>query len=170
MAEVKTLIGRRPLSYTGLFDIHEIHKRIEAWAKEHHYDKVERKNFEEDFGDHKQVIIELAPDKKISDYAKVIIGIWMEFTNLKEEVVEIEGVKQKMFRGSAGISFDCILETDYENHWETKPLTFFMRTLVEKFIHKTPMQQFEDTAIKECNEIINEIKSYFNMLKLKKGH
>lgn len=167
MAEIKTLVWLKPIKYSGLVDIKGLYKTIDKWLSENHYDKVERRNFEDNYEDHKQIVIELAPYKKITDYAKVEIRIYMEFTNLTDEVVEKGGLKQKYQKGDLFFSFDCFLITDYENHWETKATYFFIRTLVDKFVYKGYIKRFEAEAVSDTNEIINEIKNYLNMERFK---
>ncbi len=167
MAETKTLVWLKPLKYSGLFDISELYKVVDNWCKEHHYDKVERKNFEEVFEKGKQFVIELVPYKKITDYAKVEIRVYMEFTNCTEEVVERSGMKHKLFKGDAFFSFDCFLKTDYEGHWETKPVYYFFRTLVDKFIYKNYSNKQEAEAGNDAKDLQNEIKSFLNMQRFK---
>lgn len=167
MAETKTLMWLKPLKYSGLVDVKGLYKTIDKWLSENHYDKVERRNFEDVYEDSRQIVLELVPYKKITDYAKVEIRIYMEFTNLKDEVVEKGGLKQKYYRGDLFFSFDCFLVTDYENHWETKATYFFIRTIVDKFIYKGYTKRFESEAISDTNELINEIKNYLNMERFK---
>ncbi len=167
MAERKTLVNQKPISYSGLLNLKELYSIIDKWLKDHHYDKVETKNFEEVFEDGKQIILELVPYKKITDYAKIVIRIYAEFTKLREEVVERSGLKHKLIKGNAFFSFDCYLETDYEGHWQTKPTYFFFRTIVDKFIFKTYTSRFEKEALNDLNELINTIKSYLNMERFK---
>ena len=167
MAEVKTLVWMKPIKYSGLFDLKELYATIDKWCKEHHYDKVEAKNFEDVYEDSKQIILELRPYKKITDYAKVEIRAYMEFTDIKEEVVERGGLKKKINKGKINMSFDCYLITDYEAHWETKAVYYFFRMLVDKFIYRGYMKRFEAEAVADCNEMIHEVKSYLNMERFK---
>ena len=167
MAETKTLMWLKPLRYSGLLDIKGLYKVIDKWIAEHHYDKVERKNFEDVYEHGRQIVMELLPYKKITDYAKIEIRIYIELTNVKDEVVEHDGIKQKYQRGEAFFSFDCFLITDYENHWETRATYYFIRTIVDKFIYKGYTKRFESEGKADATELINEIKTYLNMERFK---
>lgn len=167
MGESKTLVNQRPVKYHGLFDFRELYKVIDSWCRDNGYDKVERKNFEEVFEDGKQIIMELVPYKKISDYAKIEIRVYIEITNCTEEAIERDKLKHKLFKGDIFFSFDCYLITDYEEHWETRPFYYFFRTLVDKFIYRDYTKRYEDQALSDCEDIIREIKSYLNMERYK---
>ncbi|MFP4524031.1 MAG: hypothetical protein ACLFO2_01765 [Candidatus Woesearchaeota archaeon] len=167
MAEFKTLVWLKPLRYSGLLDMKGLYKTIDKWLAENHYDKVESKNFEHVEEGHRQIILELMPYKKVSDYARIDLRIYVELTNLTEEVVTKGGVKQKYYRGDAFFSFDAFLVTDYEDHWETRPAYYFIRTLVDKFVYKGYMKRFQAEGKADCMALINEIKNYLNMERFK---
>ncbi len=167
MAEIKTLIYQRPMKFSGLLNLKELYTIIDKWLRAHHYDKVEVKNFEDVYEDGKQIVLELLPYKKITDYAKIEIRIYAEFTNLTEEVVERSGLRHKLMKGDAFFSFDCYIHTDYEGHWETKAIYYFFRTLVDKFVYKSYMSKFEREAVSDTGELIDEIKGYLNMERFK---
>jgi hypothetical protein len=169
MVEIKTLVWLRPIKYSGLVDVKGLYKTIDKWLTENHYDKVERRNFEDVREDSRQIVLEIAPYKKITDYAKVEIRLYAEMTNLTDEVVEINGLKHKYQKGDFFFSFDCLLITDYENHWESKATYFFIRTIVDKFIYKGYTRRFESEAVADFNELVGEIKSYLNMERFKGG-
>ena len=167
MYETKTLIWQRPLKYSGLVDLKGFYTMLDKWMAENHYNKVERRNHEEVVENGKQIILELLPYKKLSDYAKCEMRIYIEMTNLREEVVTRNGLKHKYHRADLFFSFDCYLVTDYEGHWESKPAYYFLRVVVDKFIYKSYTSRFEQEAVSDCNEVINEIKAYLNMERFK---
>jgi hypothetical protein len=167
MAETKTLIWLKPLKYTGLVDLKGLYKTLDKWLTDNHYDKVERRNNEHVSEEGRQIVLELVPYKKITDYAKVVIRVYAEMTNLTERVVERNGLKHKYHHGDLFFSFDCFLVTDYEQHWETRATYYFLRTLVDKFVYKGYTKRFEGEAVSDCKELINEIKNYLNMERFK---
>ncbi|MBD3209222.1 hypothetical protein GF367_02275 [Candidatus Woesearchaeota archaeon] len=167
MAETKTLVWLKPLKYSGLIDMKGVYKTMDKWFAENHYDKVERRNNEHVSEEGRQIVLELVPYKKITDYAQIQIRVYAEMLNLKEEVVERNGLKHKYHRGDLFFSFDCFLITDYEEHWETKATYYFIRTLVDKFVYRGYTKRFEKEAVSDCNELINEIKNYLNMERFK---
>lgn len=167
MSEKTTLMKGRPINYNGLFSYKELYKVIDTWCAEHGYSKVEHKNFEEVFEDGKQVILELAPNKKITDYAKIDFYLYIELTKCVEKIVERDGLKQKFLHGNVFISFDCFLTTDYEKNWDTRPVHYFFRTIVDKFIFKEHTNAWKKQGTKDINSLIQEVKNYLNMERYK---
>lgn len=163
MAEIKTLIDGKSLSYEGVFNLRELYRSIDKWFKDHGYDKQEIKNWEDVSEHEKQVIIEIIPYKKVSDYARIDIRIFMIFSKMSEIEIEKEGFKLKMHKGRAEFYFDAYVVTDYENKWETRPIFYFMKNFFDKFVYKVYTSSYDGEAIRDCSEVENEIRSYLNM-------
>jgi hypothetical protein len=163
MAEIKILIDGRSLSYEGVFNIRDLYKTIDMWFKDRGYDKQEIKNWEDVSETEKQIVLEIIPYKKVSDYARIDIRIFMIFSKLMEIEVEKDNIKHKMNKGRAEFYFDAYLVTDYENKWETKPIFFFLKNVFDKFIYRSYISNYDSEAIRDCTEIENEIRSFLNM-------
>jgi len=76
MAEIRTLIDGKSLSYEGIFNIKELYKVIDVWFRDRGYDKQEIKNWEDVSESEKQIVLEIIPYKKVSDYARIDISIF----------------------------------------------------------------------------------------------
>ena len=137
MAEIKTLIDGKSLSYEGVFNLKELYRVIDKWFKDHGYDKQEIKNWEDVTENEKQIVLEIIPYKKVSDYARIDIRIFMIFSKLTEIELEKDKIKHKMNKGRAEFYFDAYVVTDYEHKWETKAVFYFIKNVFDKvFIAK----------------------------------
>ena len=165
MAEIKTLVDGKELSYQGLFSLRDLMKIIDKFFHERGYDKFETKNYEQVFEEGKEITIEIFPYRKVSDYAKYEIRIFMIFSHLKEVEIEKEGVKQKLLNGKADFSFDAYLVTDYEHKWDQAPTWYFFRTLSDKFFYKRHTYHWEQAVTKDCEDIQDQVKSFLNMFR-----
>ena len=165
MAEKRIVYQDKFVSFEGLFNLRELFRTICRWFSERGYDMWENKNYEEVYEEGKKIIFELIPYKKVSDYYKLEIRIFVVFENLKEVEVELRGVKQKLLKGRADFTFDAILVTDYENRWEGRPSYYFYRAIVDKFIYKSYTDKYEQMLIKDAREVQEEIKAYLNMFR-----
>lgn len=163
MSEIKYLIDGKQVQYEGLFDLPGLFKIIDDFFRERGYDRMETRNFEEVYETGRQVTIELLPYKKINDYLKIEIRIYAFFKNLKEKVVEIDGVKRKLFHGRAEFWFDANLYSDFEHRWENRVALYFLRTITDKFIKRSQTHLQEELVIKDCWDVIDLTKSYLNM-------
>ena len=163
MAEIKTLIDGRSLSYEGVFNLKDLYKIIDSWFKDRGYDKQEIKNWEDVSENEKQIVIEIIPYKKVSDYARIDIRLFMIFSKIAEIEVEKDNLKFKMNKGRAEFYFDAYVVTDYENKWESKPIFFFIKNVFDKWVYRAYTSNFDSEAIRDATEIENEIRSYLNM-------
>jgi hypothetical protein len=163
MAEVKTLIDGKSLSYEGVFNIKELYRLIDKWFKDHGYDKQEIKNWEDVSEAEKQIVLEIIPYKKVSDYARIDIRIFIIFSKLTEVDIEKDNIKFKMNKGRGEFYFDAYVVTDYENKWETKPFFYFVKNVFDKFIYRVYTSNYDTEAIRDCTEVENEIRGFLNM-------
>jgi hypothetical protein len=163
MSEIKTLIDGKSLSYEGVFSLRELYGLIDKWFKDHGYEKQEIKNWEDVSETEKQIVIEIIPYKKVSDYARIDIRIFMIFSKIAEIEIEKDRVKYKMNKGRAEFYFDAYVVTDYEDKWETKAEFYFVKNIFDKFIYKVYTSNYDGEAIRDCTEIENEIRSFLNM-------
>ena len=163
MAEIKTLIDGKSLSYEGVFNLRELYRLIDKWFKDHGYDKQEVKNWEDVLETEKQIILEIIPYKKVSDYARLDVRIFMIFSKLTEIDIDKDGIKYKMNKGRAEFYFDAYVVTDYENKWETKAIFYFIKNVFDKWIYRAYTSSYDAEVIRDCTEIENEIRSFLNM-------
>ncbi len=163
MTEIKYLVDGKEVQYEGLFDMTGLFKTIDEFFRERGYDRLETRNYEEVYETGRQITIELMPYKKPNDYLKMQIRIYAFFKNLKERVVEVDGVKRKLMHGRAELWFDANLMTDFEQRWENRVLLYFMRTITDKFIKRSQTHLAEELTIRDCWDCVDLVKSYLNM-------
>ncbi len=167
MSEVKLVIDGKTLEYEGLFDAQEMYKLIDHFFWQRGFDKREIHNLEKVRESGKYVELELQPYKKISDYAKIIVRMFIRMFDVKEVEVELDGQKVRLNQGRILIIFDGFLETDYENRWENKPIYIFIRTVFDKFIYKSYTDKFEGMLEDEVGQLVTQLKSFLNLYRHK---
>lgn len=166
MSEREVLIDKMRLTYEGLFDVVELYKLIDRFFKEKGYDKLERHNSERVTAEGKFIELELEPWKKITDYVKNVIKLRIVMSDVTEVVVKKDNVKVKLNKGKIKMVFDAYTETDYENRWEGKPLFFFMRTILDKFIFKPYTAGYRKNVMDDANHLYNKVKAFLNLYKI----
>jgi hypothetical protein len=167
MAEKKIVFRDKTLQFQGLFEIKGLFRSIVKWLDEHNYDLFENKNYEEIFENDKKIVFELLPYKKITDYYKFEIRIYLTCESLKEAEVELNGVKYRLLKGNMTCTFDATMITDYENRWESRPQYFFFRTLMDKFIYRSHTREYEHELRTDVQQLEEEMKAYLNMFRYK---
>ena len=79
---------------------------------------------------------------------------------MKDIEVQREGKKVKMNSGVLEINFQAVLEKDYEDRWESKPIFKFLRGVYDKYIIRNRIDQYEDKIVGEILELIDQSKAF----------
>ena len=163
MVEKYVVVDKLRLTYEGLFNVSELYKLIDGWLRTKSYDKHELKNIEKVRPEGKFIEIELFPWKKLTDYAISLIRLRIIMTDIKEVEVEREGKKAKMNQGTVHMVFDGMLETDYEKRWESKPIFYFLRAIVDKYIYRSYLDGYKQVIMQDVNQLHTQIKAFLNL-------
>ncbi len=163
MTETKIIIDGLSINYEGLFSAKECYRLVDTFFEEKNYDKKEVLNTEKVEPSGKYVELEIEPYKKVSDYAKIVVRVRTKMFNVKEVEVEKDGHKLRLNQGKVAILIDGILQTDYENRWTNRPMWIFLRTIYDKFIYKTYIDQFDNMVLRDVNQLHTQLKAFFNL-------
>ena len=163
MAEQLIVVDDEKVSYEGIFDMKEVFNVMKQWMSDTGYWMVEKNHTESSKPDGKFISLDLIIFKKFTDYAKSLFNVKVEFYNVKDTVIERDGKKIKMQEGKVIVSFNGILETDYENRWENKPVYYFLRTVFEKYIYLPYMSGFESSVRNDLSSLKGVIKAFLNV-------
>lgn len=165
MSEKRLIIDQLRLNYSGIFNLHELYKMIDGWLYEKGYDKYEKKNEEQVLETGRKIEIEIRPWKKTTDYAKNEIRLRLFVDNMTDIDVDRDGRKIKMHKGDIQMIFDAFLETDYEHRWENKPMYYFFRTIIDKYVFKIYTEKFVGNLVADVRDLHSRIKSFLNLYK-----
>ena len=163
MAEKDYIVDKLRINYEGLFSISDLYSLIDNWLRTKGYDKRETKNMEIVKPDGKFIELLLEPWKGLTDYAKSIIRLRIQMSDIKDVEIERDNTKIKMNQGKINLVFDGILVTDYENTWEGKPFYYFIRTLYDKYFYKPFTSGFQNGVREDVIHLHSEIKAFLNL-------
>lgn len=166
MVEKKIVIDGLQLSYEGPFDIIEFYKKVEDWISAKGKEKEIKKKLEhvEPSGKKIEWFIEIWED--IAEYARIIVRMRALFNDVKEVAIKKGKTKKRLNKGNALIIFDGILETDISGKWQQKPIFYFLRALVDRFIWRFHMIKFEDKLAKDVYDLNDTLTDFFNSYKI----
>lgn len=165
MAERLIVVDKDRLEYDGLFDVKDVHKVLQDWASDKGYWLVEKIHSETTRPEGKTIDLVLEPFKKVSDYIKLIVKIRVQFSNVKDVVVERDDKKVKVQEGKVSMLMTGIIETDYEHKWETKPVWYTLRVLLDKYVLSPFMSAYEREVKNDCESLKNNVKGFLNLSK-----
>ncbi|MBN2423282.1 hypothetical protein JXB41_08725 [Candidatus Woesearchaeota archaeon] len=171
MGEIVFPVVDEKIEYSGLFSMKEVFRlidkyfRLKGWDKKIYFDE----EYETPTG--KYIHVKMQPYKKVDDYIRAIIRIWIYVHDLVEVEKEVEGEKVKTNQGRLVMIFDSKMMTDYRDNWVVgpannyKPMYFLVQTVMEKYIYRKRLAHWEGVIRHILIGVKTEIMSYLNLNK-----
>jgi len=162
MVEKKFVIDGMKLSYNGPFSVIEFYKTVEDWISKKGKEKDIKKKSEHVDPKGKKIewLIEIWEEP--AEYIRTIVRLQALFTDITETKVKKGKKTRKLNKGNALIILDGILETDIEGKWQQKPMFYFIRALVDRFLWKFHSNKGEDQLAADVNELHDTLKEFFD--------
>lgn len=161
--EKDLIINNRQLKYSGIFRARELFAVINRALEERGYTKQEKKTEETVTESGKRTLVELRPFKEKSNYVMLMIKMKVHLNDITEKIEETDGHTQKYDSGKVEIIFDAWSMTDYESRWGMKPLVFFLKGLINKFVYTFPLESgFHGELVGDTAYIYAQIKRLLN--------
>jgi len=149
------------ISSKGIFSFQDSYKFCYDWlTEETGVDILESKYSETLKGNLKDIDIEWVGTRKVTDYFKFEIKVVFKITDLTEVEVEQGGAKIKTNKGKIKITVTGTLVRDYDGKFEKDAFRKFLRSIYEKWVIKSRVDQFEDKLFGDCDEFLSQTKAY----------
>ena len=163
MAE-KDKIFSSKMKYEGIVSFKDFYRFCYDWLKEEtELDVAETKYAEKLKGDSKDIDIEWIGTRKVTDYFKFQIKAVFRILGLKEVETTQGGAKIKTNQGSVEIKLTGTLIRDYDSKFEVTAHKKFLRSIYEKWVIPSRIEQFEDKLISDCDEFLSQSKAYLDL-------
>ena len=157
----KDKIFSSKIKYGGIFPFSDFYKFCYEWlTTEEGFDLSEDKYTEKIKGDAKDVKYEWTATKKATDYIKFEIKINVEIIALKKVEVVQNNQKIKTNDGSIEIKVKGTMLRDYEGKFESSAFQKFLRSIYEKWIITSTIDQFEEKLVGTCDDFLSQAKAY----------
>ncbi len=168
--EKNLIINNRELKYKGIFRVDDLFHTINQALKEKQYEKSEKKTEEIVSEAGKKTYLELRPFKMKTNYVIFEIKIKITLDNVTETVEEVHGVKKKFQNGDVSIVFDSWVMTDYENRWTMKPVVYFLKSIINKYLYTFPLEaSFPSELASDTAHIFVKIQKLLQSYKYESG-
>ena len=152
------------IKYNGIFSFADFYKFCYQWLTEEiGLGMGESKYAEKISGDSKNIDILWEGDMKMSDYFKFAIKVKFQILGLKKVEINQAGQKVETNKGSVEVAVKGILIRDYEGKFETNATQKFWRSVYEKWIIPSRIEQFEDKVIANCDEFLSQAKAFLDL-------
>ena len=169
MGESNLIINHKKIEYHGIFRTTELFSTLNHALEEKGYTKREKKSEELVTPGGRMLQLQLRPFKAASQYMTLMIKIHLTLDNVTDISKDISGIKQKFQKGDLLIAFDAWSITDYEGRWGTKPLTYFLKGLIHKYLYKFPLEEgYIRELVKDTAFIYSQLKNLLQSYEGKK--
>ncbi|SRR3989344_1976647 len=163
MAEKEEIFSSK-MKYEGLWDFKEFYKFCYQWlVEEMHLDVIEDKYSEKITGDSKGIKIEWTGKRKVTDYFQFSVSVKFEIIGLINVEITKDGRKVKMNNGLVEMKVKGSLIRDYDGKFEKTASRKFMRSIYEKWIIPSRINQFEEKLVSDCDEYLAQAKAFLDL-------
>lgn len=163
MAE-KDKIFSSKIKYDGLMDFKEFYKFCYQWLTEEAELTVsETKYAEKVTGDSKNIDVSWSGSRTVTDYFKFQVSVSFKIINLTNTEIIQSGKKFKMNKGSVEVSVSGTLVRDYDGKFEKTSSQKFMRSIYEKWVIPSRIEEYEGKLIGDCNEFLLQAKAFLDL-------
>jgi len=156
----KDFVFKGKVKNTGPFDFKEFYKFLYEWLLHKEYWVVEREYTEKQAQNGKEIVVKWDASRRISDYFRFMFKIEFRLFGIKKVEVEYEGKKMELDKGLMELHFQCILEKDYEQRWETSPFMKWLRTTYDRYVIRARIEDYEDRIFEEADEFLGQAKAF----------
>ena len=163
MAEKDTKFSSK-IKYKGIFSFKDFYAFCYDWlTEETGLDVAESKYKEKIDGDSKNIIVEWVGERKVTDYFKFEIKIKFQIIALTEVEVQEGSAKTKTNKGTVEMKVQGILVRDYEGKFEQTAGKKFLRSVYEKWMIASRIEEYENKLAEDCDEFLNQAKAYLDL-------
>jgi len=164
MAEKEEIFSSK-VKYRGIFSFPDFYKFCYEWLKDETglSALAEDKYDEKLAGDSKEIQIEWTGTRKVTDYFKFQVKVKFRILGLTNVEIKQGDMKIKTNSGSVEIKVAGTLIRDYEGKFETNAFNKFLRSIYEKWVITSRVEQFEDKLAGDCDEFISQAKAYLDL-------
>jgi hypothetical protein len=167
MAEVRLILENKQIKYNGLFRLDELYNIVKNYTGQRGYYILEKRNQEDVLESGKRIFVELEILKSMSDYYKAEIRLEIDVKGLKDQVIALDGHKQKFQHGEVSLKFFTYLKSDRRDQWEGSGFAFLMRTIMDKFVRHDLTHKTEEDVKRDTLGLADELRAYLNMSRFK---
>jgi len=155
-------------AYSGPFVVEDFYAEVDSWIKEKGFKREHKKKLEHVTKDGKKIEWIVEAHHHIDDLHHGIVVLRALMDNLKEVVVKKGGKKIRVNNGDAYINIDAFIQSHvHGSFWQVKPIYYFLRTLVDKYIYNVWSYKYDGIVNSDGRDLFKRIQAFFNLQKMK---
>ena len=165
MTETDKLFSSK-IKYNGVFNFGEFYKFCFEWLRDETGlgdSLMEEKYAEKLSGDSKNVDVEWAGTRKMTDYFKMEAKIAFRIIGLTSVEITEGNRKIKTNKGSVEVTIKGNLVKDYNSKFERTGIQKFLRGVYEKTVIPSRVNEYEGKVMADCDEFLAQAKAYLDL-------
>lgn len=163
MVERETVFSTT-MKYNGFFSFEAFYNFCYNWLTEETGLLVTEKKYAEKLvGDAKDVEVEWVGSRKLTDYFKFEIKVDYRILNLTKVEINQNGTKVNTNKGNVELKIKGILARDYQGKFERTSFQKFMRSVYEKWIIPSRIDEYEEKIMNDSDEFLSQAKAYLDL-------
>ena len=164
MAEKETIFSSK-VKYRGIFKFKDLYQFCYDWIiEETDVNNLNEEKYSEKItGNTKEIEVEWKGEKELTDYFKFEIKVRFHILNMSEVEINENGRKVKTNNGDVKIDVKGNLIRDYKGKFETTAHKKFLRSIYEKWVISTRINEYEDYVTRECDTFLGQVKAWLDL-------
>lgn len=163
MAEKDTIFSSK-IKYGGIFLFKDFYRFCYDWLTDETNLLVSEDKYAEKLdGDSKNIDIQWTATRKVTDYFKFELKVTFRILGLTNVEISQNNTKIKTNKGSVEIKVKGTLIKDWQGKFETRAFRKFLRSIYEKWVIPSRIEQFEEKLIGDSNEFLSQAKAYLDL-------
>jgi len=163
MPEKDTLFKSK-MKHGGVFSFKDFYIFCYNWLKdETGLIITEKKYIEKIAGDKKIIEVKWECYRKLTDYFKFELEVKIKADPLFKATITQDGAQVETNKGTVEVEIKGVLVRDYQGKFEMSATQKFMRSIYEKWVVPSRIDQFEDKVTGDCDEFLGQAKAWLDL-------
>lgn len=168
MVEKKQVLYDLRTAYNGPFIAEDFYAEIDNWINEKGYEKEPKKKMEHVTKNGKKIELVVEAHRKLDDLHHGIVVLRALLDNVKEIAIKKDGKKIRINSGDVLINIDGWIQSHiHGSFFQVKPIYYFTRALIDKFIYKFWSDKWDGAVASDCHDLFKRVRAFFNVQKYK---
>lgn len=163
MPEKDTIFSSK-VKYGGIFLFQDFYRFCYDWLIDETGLDISEEGYTEKLsGDSKNIEVKWIGTRKVTDYFKFEIKISFRIIGLTNVEIMQNNTKIKTNKGVVEIKISGTLVRDYQGKFEVNSFQKFLRSIYEKWVISSRIEEFEEKLVGDCDEFLSQAKAYLDL-------
>ena len=168
MVEKKQVLYDLRTTYNGPFIVEDFYAEVENWIREKGFEKEPKKKMEHVTKNGKKMEWIIEAHRHLDDLHDDVVVLRALLDNVKEVTVRKGRKKIIVNNGDIYINIDGFIQSHiHGSFYHTKPVYYFIRDLVDKYIYNFWSFRYDGVVSADCHDLFKRIRAFFQLQKYK---